>query len=121
MKHIMIIEDDMLLQLVYKKLLEAYDAKVYVCSNISEATECISNNPIDLIISDYNLPDANSMVFLKLLKAWKSKIPTIVITANNDIRNEQPGLDSIINALLFKPIKTGEFHHNVNLHLSSCA
>lgn len=121
MKSILIIEDDPMLQLVYARLLQDYGAQVYVCSNIAEAADCVSKNSLDLIISDYNLPDATSMVLLKLIKIWKSEIPMIVITANNLIKLENPGLDNLINALMFKPINRGEFYQNVDSCLSACA
>lgn len=117
----MVIEDDLMLQMVYRKLLENYDASVFVCSNVAEAADCFAENEIDLIISDYNLPDGNSVVFLKLIKVWKKQVPMIMITGNDHIKVENPDMDSFVNALMFKPFRPSDFFENVDHSLSLCA
>lgn len=117
----MVIEDDVILQLVYRKFLGKYNVKVFTCSNIAEANSCFSENHIDLIISDYNLPDATSLDFLKLVKGRMEKMPMILITANDGIRAENPEIDDTVNALLFKPVSYNEFLGKLDYHLSLCA
>lgn len=117
----MVLEDDLMLQMVYRKLLGNYDASVLICSNVAEAIECFATNDIDLIISDYNLPDATSVALLRLIKVWKEEIPMIMITGNDHIKVENPDMDSLVNALLFKPFKPDDFYENVDNYIGLCA
>jgi DNA-binding NtrC family response regulator len=119
MKNILVLEDDPILLLAYRELLSAYDYTLILCSDVASAAEYLSQNHIDLIISDYHLPDATSMVLLKLIQVWKKDIPIIIITSNNLIREEQPEIIALVKSLMFKPIHKNEFYHNINTLLSA--
>lgn len=121
MKNILVIEDDIILQLIYQNLLQKYDANISMCSSIMEAADCLANNHFDLIISDYNLPDSNSVVLLRLVKIWKQKTPVLIVTGNDEIRIENPGIDDMVHAVMFKPFKPVELHNYITGFLSHCA
>lgn len=82
-KTILIAEDDLSLQEMYRMRLEADGYKVTTASDGSEALESISQNKPDLILLDLIMPKLNGFDVLNNLKKnpETKDIPIIVLTA----------------------------------------
>jgi DNA-binding response OmpR family regulator len=88
MKRILIIEDDYHLSKVLKRLLEQDGAEVIVQSTGRSAMEFIgSNEKIDLIVLDLELPDSKGLGLLKELKE-KTSVPVIINSGYSHYKSE---------------------------------
>lgn len=118
MKTILVIEDDLILQAIYENLLREWNFHLIMSSSIMEAADLVAEEDIDLIIADYNLPDSNSMVLLRLVEHWQQKIPTIIVTSNKEIRNESPEVDQLAKTIMFKPFSADQLQNCIGEYLS---
>ena len=66
-KHILLVEDDLSLQELIKKLLVNNDYTVSKAINVDEAKKLLKLFVFDLIILDVMLPDTTGLIFMKIL------------------------------------------------------
>lgn len=86
-EHILIIDDDPLLQEFLFELLSSRGYFPSVAENISIAKKKIKANRYDLIISDMNMPDGTGMDVIHLTKQRSPRTPILMITAYGSIEN----------------------------------
>ncbi len=89
---ILIADDDHKSQKLAKLILEKHGFEVMVCNDGIEAKEAIEHNSVDLVISDYLMPNMDGLQLLKVLREEGYNIPFILITAHCSI-------DSTIEAI----------------------
>lgn len=89
---ILIVDDSMPMRSVLKRTLAASgygSSKILEAANGKEALTILSGEWVDLILTDYNMPEMNGLDFLKQVKAEAlfKELPVIVIsTEGNDIK-----------------------------------
>ena len=110
---ILIVEDNKINQILLKKILTKYDAKITVASNGKEAISAVEKDYFDLIFMDINLPEMNGFEAAKYIKTkinnvLKQQIPIVALTAavTEDEKNkaEKAGMAFFIS----KPFKENE-------------
>ncbi len=102
----LIVDDEPLAINVIKKFLEQFPQAelVSTCENAMEAFAYVSNNPVDLLFLDINMPTINGLDFLKSLK----DPPMVIITsAYRDYAVE--GFELNVSDYLVKPISFQRF------------
>ncbi len=102
----LIVDDEPLAINVIKKFLEQFPQAelVSTCENAMEAFTYVSNNPVDLLFLDINMPTINGLDFLKSLKSP----PMVIITsAYRDYAVE--GFELNVSDYLVKPISFQRF------------
>ncbi|MCG8550676.1 MAG: response regulator, partial [Desulfobacterales bacterium] len=89
---ILIVDDSMPMRTVLKRSLAAAGytgANILEASNGQEALTVLAGEWVDLIMTDYNMPEMNGLSFLKKVKteALFKEIPVVVIsTEGNDLK-----------------------------------
>ncbi len=81
---ILVVEDDEGLSRLIKKSLKNTGFDVEVVHNGAQAVDRVVNNPIDLMLLDYKLPDMSARQFIEALKKRKIEIPFIIMTGHGD-------------------------------------
>lgn len=86
---------------------EGYD--VYTAGTSGEAVNVYTNKIIDVVVTDFNLPEKDGLHLLEQIKSMNPEVPVIMVTAYGSI-------DSAVNAMkagaydyLTKPINIDEF------------
>ena len=83
MKNILVVDDEKVIRINLKDILERAGYKVYIAGSAKEA-ECILNSKeINLILLDIMMPNENGLDFCKRICSTK-KINTIIATASDD-------------------------------------
>jgi diguanylate cyclase (GGDEF)-like protein len=103
---ILLVEDDHLLQLLYKKQLEKLGHEVITAGNGIKALELLSANPPQLIISDWLMPEMNGIEFCKAVRkntAW-DKIYIFFITSHEGTDKLIEAFEAGVDDYLTKPI-----------------
>jgi len=110
MKDIIVVDDepDILEILNYNLTKEKYNVKVF--SNPLEAVKYVKNNPVDLIISDWLMPDLDGLELCRLLKTdlVTRNIPIIMISCKSDEIDIVTALEIGADDYLVKPFHTKE-------------
>ncbi len=118
-KTILLAEDDSFSILLIKTICKKHHIRVISAENGQIAFELLSQNKIDLILTDINMPVLSGLDFTRKLRATEgiASIPVIAVTAsvmNDDVeRMKSAGFSEI----LFKPFRENEFIEKISLFL----
>ncbi|PWR72746.1 response regulator [Methanospirillum lacunae] len=96
------VDDEPALLDIIKKMLErAGDITVYQADSAQNALSFLENTDVDVIISDYDMPEINGIDFLKIIRSSGSVIPFIIFTGKGReeiiIQALDEGADSYIS------------------------
>lgn len=111
--HIVVIVDDTHINLVLMSRLIAQLDEVQVVSfqEAGKALQWCQQNPYDLLIIDYMMPELNGLEFIAELK-YTSNVdqpPVLMVTASQDVEVRHRALENGANDFLIKPIDKVEF------------
>ena len=82
--NILYIEDEKNIRLNIKKTLELFCENVFDAEDILNAKKILTEQRIDIIISDINLPDMSGIDFVKEIRISDKTIPIILLSAYTD-------------------------------------
>jgi DNA-binding NtrC family response regulator len=87
MNKILIIEDEAIIRMALRKLLERHQYRVSEAESIHEATSAYNIDHFDLIISDLRLPGEPGTQMISLAKETPSKTPVLIMTSYASLRS----------------------------------
>jgi DNA-binding NtrC family response regulator len=105
---ILFVDDDPMSREVMQSILEKYEFEVMVCNDGMEAKEAIDHNHMDLIISDYKMPNMDGLQLLKVLREEGRDIPFILITGYGSIDSAMEAIKLGTVEYLTKPFDPKE-------------
>ena len=105
---ILVLEDDKELNRTVCTFLNhsGYEAAGFLHAN--EAYDALSENVIDLIVSDIMMPGIDGFEFAKTVRAFNQDIPILFMTARDDIASKQKGFRIGVDDYMVKPIDLDE-------------
>jgi putative two-component system response regulator len=78
--------------------------------NPVEALEYVRKNGVDMILTDYSMPQMDGITLLKEIRRTHKDVPIVMITASdNDMALELEALESGVTDFLTKPINAAKF------------
>lgn len=104
---ILIVEDNMIAQMVTKKMIEQFDCVVDIAQNGQDALVLWHENHYDLIFMDIGLPDINGDEVtqrIRKVEGTSTSTPIVALTAQEGEDNKKRYLESGMNAVLYKPL-----------------
>ncbi len=118
-KRVLIIDDDNWMQRVVSLFLNNLGYEPIVRTKPIDGIIEAVNNPPDLIILDYLLPEITGDVIYRMLKNFKytSKIPVIFMSANFDIETLKKFTSIGGTYFLSKPFNKTKLEEKINLAL----
>jgi len=81
---ILLIDDEPAQITSIKAFLKRRNYTVFSANSGSEGMKIIENEVIDLVFTDFRMPDMNGLEVIKAIKSYNPEIPVIVITAFSD-------------------------------------
>lgn len=85
-------------------ILKKYFLKVYSVASAKEAYTIIEENPIDIVITDLYMPKTNGIDFIKKIRAERSEISVIFLTACFEKDFLHAAVPLGLDAYLIKPV-----------------
>ena len=123
MQRILIVDDAPELLLLLRKLVARMGYKVEIASGPIEALKILKSKPVDLLLTDWSMPEMNGGELIAALKEDERlrEIPTIVLTGH-DTENEREAAEAAgCNRFLVKPIMRDELQRIINELLPALA
>ncbi len=108
-KHILIVEDNKINQLITRKILEKSKIKCDVADNGDIAVNKVKETNFDLILMDIHMPGISGIEATKQIRKFNTEIPIIALTAVTLDDNLDEFYDNGFNDIIPKPYKTEEF------------
>lgn len=105
---VLIVDDDSdVLRVFYKAI--GSQADTILAMNVAMAKECLKDREIDVLLTDYNLPDATGVDLVIWLAAFDPSVRRVLMTAGV-LPQLEPGL---CHAVLSKPATIAEMRRAV--------
>ncbi len=89
---VLLVDDNAAILRAYERTLAARGMKVVTASNGREASERVTEDAFDVVVSDITMPEMTGLEFLRAVRAHDLDVPVILMTGG-------PTLDSAIEAV----------------------
>ncbi len=86
LQNLLIIEDDDSMRWVLEKTMSKAGYAVFATNNTRQASELISKNSIQVIISDIRMPGENGLNFVERIRSEYADLAVILMTAHSDLK-----------------------------------
>ncbi len=106
MTKIMLIEDNPIMRSALRDLLQLSGYTVMTASHGREALDRLGDATVDLIVTDFLMPEMNGLAFLESLRADEryQNFPVIMFTASNDPEVQDTAAAAGADAFLVRPV-----------------
>jgi two-component system aerobic respiration control sensor histidine kinase ArcB len=104
--NVLLIEDDALIQIIHKQMLEELHCKVDVTDSAKKALQMLSDK-YDILFVDIGLPDITGFELIKRIRQINKKmeqIPIVVLTGYSDENEYQRCIQAGANQVAIKPV-----------------
>ena len=119
MKRILIAEDSVRVAAFVEKGLRANGFTTTVVGDGAAASVMANDDDFDLLILDLGLPGKDGLAVLREVRARGQRIPTIVLTARDDVDDKVAGLEGGADDYVTKPFRFEELLARVRARLRS--
>jgi CheY-like chemotaxis protein len=104
---ILIVEDSEPFREVLAELLELDGHRVWACDSGDSALKCLTENPMDLVITDLQMPQIDGFELIRILHRSRPELGVIAISGLND-QLLKMGTSLGAKAILAKPFTADE-------------
>lgn len=116
MEKILLVEDDTNLGASLAKYIRGEGYEVTLCESLEKAREQAVDK-FHLVVLDWMLPDGQGIDFLRELRAKRSQIPIVMLTARTELIDKVIGLESGANDYITKPFEPRELVARIRVQL----
>lgn len=106
--HILVVDDDTEIRKLLARYLEGQGFRVQLAASSQEMRERLANHQIDLVVLDVMLPDGSGLDICRDLRAQRSSVPIILLTALKEDIDRIIGLEIGADDYLGKPFNPRE-------------
>ncbi|MDX1429421.1 MAG: response regulator, partial [Rhodothermales bacterium] len=85
--HILFVDDELLLQKVFDRLVTRNNMKVTCTSSALQAVEHLKNEDFDLVVTDFMMPDMDGLELLAHIRQEYPDLGVIMITAHASVQH----------------------------------
>ena len=110
---VLVVDDDVRILRMIKRVLELEGYQASVASNGEAALEAFERDMPDLILLDIMMPDIDGYTVCKRIREF-SQVPIIMVTAKGDDKEKVAGLNVGADDYITKPFSAGELAARVH-------
>ena len=110
-KNIVVAEDFNVSRKIIVSTLAKEGYSVMEAADGNEAVQLFDGRPIDLLITDFNMPNMNGAELIQKVRAMESYTYIPILLLTTEVRQEkiQQAIDGNITAFIKKPFETQDF------------
>ncbi len=116
-KHVLLVEDNKINQMVTKKFLEKKNMTCDLAENGEDAIQMAKENKYDMILMDVHLPGINGTIATAEIRKFNYSTPVIALTAISLKENREILLSYGMNDVITKPFNPDIFYITIEKHL----
>ena len=121
MAHLLFVDDDANQRMLHRSLFEHFGYEVTSAGSAQEALLALETHMIDLVVTDWNMPDQNGIDLAKSIHARWPGLPIILLTGYGVADAERAAAGSGISRVIGKPVMLDELRMIVNTTLRKTA
>jgi len=120
---ILIVDDSKVVRSMVRGALTADEHRVVEAPGAREALAALDAEPVDLVITDVNMPEIDGLTLVRTLRARPRErfTPVLVLTTEGDEDMKQRGRDAGATGWLVKPFDPDQLRHTVRRVLAARA
>ena len=120
---ILVVDDSKVVRALVRDALLADDHQVVEAPGAREALAALENAPVDLVITDINMPDGGGLALVRTLRARPRErfLPILVLTTEDDDAIKRQGREAGATGWLVKPFDPDQLLHTVRRVLEARA
>jgi len=120
MKTILLVDDELEILKSLGEILTRFGYQVIAKQSAQEALASVKDGAnIDLVITDYRMPDMDGLEFLNALRQMDPSVPVIMLTAYGAVESYLKSLSLGVFEYVNKPIKAKDLGRIVQAALNS--
>ena len=113
-KYILCVDDEPNVLRSYKRALRNEGYEVLFANNGQEALSIVKNSPVDIVISDFRMPEMNGIELLQEIRKLDSRVVCAILSGFADEATVQQALRSgQISKFLLKPIDNNDLKNEI--------
>ncbi len=118
-KSVMVVDDSEAIRKFLTFALRSQGVTVVAVRDGMEALEKLSQNKVDLVVTDLNMPNMDGFEFLKTLREDKeySQVPVIILTSLSSKQDIETGMKLGANSFLVKPFDQKRLQYELAKYL----
>ena len=116
---ILIVDDQESMREMLGDLIDSMGHQPRTAEGGLRALEELQNGPVDLVITDLNMPEMDGMELMKRIKELEPDLPVIVITGYGTFQTEKKVLSSGADGYIPKPCTINRVQETVNAALDA--
>ena len=121
-KTILLVEDDKGNRTIFAEILTDMGYLVIDKPDVTSALEVVRNTtPLDLVITDYRLPDTDGFTLVDAVRKARPGVQIIMMTAYGNAESYIKSMSLGVFEYLNKPVKKNEFERIVSFALGKSA
>lgn len=117
-KHILVVEDNKINQMITRKILEKRNVKCQVADNGMDGIKLVETNDFDVVLMDIHMPGISGIEATQEIRKFKPQLPIIALTAVTIEENLDEFYRVGFNEIIPKPFKTEEFFEKIHRSLT---
>lgn len=106
--NILIVDDEQSQRIILSGYLKQKGYNIYEASSGIDALKVIDNNLVDIVLSDYKMPEMNGIELLEKIKSKNPEIAVVIITAFGTIEDAVKAMKEGAFDYLTKPVDLDE-------------
>lgn len=103
-KHLLIVDDEPVILQILKAVFEGEPYRLSLVATGREALAVLDAEPVDLLLTDKNLPDVNGLEILRAAKAKNALTEAIIITGYGSLETALSALELDVFDYILKPL-----------------
>jgi two-component system response regulator PilR (NtrC family) len=119
--HLLFVDDDENQRRLHQSLFEHFGYEVTIAGSAEETLLALATHAIDLVVTDWNMPDQNGIDLAKSIHARWPGLPIILLTGYGVADAERAAAGAGISRVIGKPVMLDELRTIVNATLKKTA
>jgi C4-dicarboxylate-specific signal transduction histidine kinase len=110
---VLYVEDEMILRIIYVRILERLVEKLYVAENGQEGLKVYKDKRPDLVITDIMMPVMNGLEMINRIKSLNKSVKVVILSAYGETDYFIEAIKSGVNCFLLKPVEIDRFRYHI--------
>jgi two-component system response regulator RpfG len=113
MAAILVVDDQPVSLMILRQLVSLIDKAhtIHAFTSPREALSWTASNPVDLVLTDYQMPDMNGIEFIRELRSnGRAGVPVVMVSANDDHGIREAARQAGVTEFLAKPVDHTHCH-----------
>jgi DNA-binding NtrC family response regulator len=110
---VLVVDDEPAVQFAVAETIEAAGGEAIAARSAAEALEHVAAHHVDVVVSDYSMPDLDGLALLERIRALDATLPVILITAHGSERLAVRALKQGAYDYLAKPFDNDELVYSL--------